>query len=1045
MSTSELNLDLESIKTRLKKLHDAFPQFQGSPNALLFVLGSSNEDNPYQKTTILHNWLLGYEFPATIFAFTPKKIVMITSAAKAKHLIQLDNYKLSDDLIFQIWQRNNKNPELNAKLFNDLFELLEASDEGKTVVGLPIKDVYQGKFINEWNPLWESHKSAFNVVDCSLGLSTVLENKDSKEQELLRISSKSSDIFMDYLTDKTVNAVDDELRITNAKLSDDIESKIDDVSYLKKISPKLKKICENETLDLNLLDWAYSPIIQSGDSFDLKVSARSTNKQLSGSGSILASCGLRYKNYCSNITRTYLIDPSKEMVENYEFLLKVQNEIITKFLKIGNTPKQAYENVLEFLKEQKKENLIPNLTKNIGSLIGLEFRDPQFVLSAKNDYRKISKGDCFNISLGFNNLKYGDNKNYALQIADTVQLDSITGEPTVLTTVSKTTDTISFYLNQHDEDDTQGSAENDDQSKISERKNVKPRQREFKPEVGGNSKILRTKLRNQSGPETSDNQRQIRREIQRKLHQKLQKDGLLRFSSSEGGNEDEKRTHVFKKYESYIRDSQIPNAVRDLKIHVDWKNQTIIIPIYGRPVPMHINAYKNGSKNEEGAYTYLRLNFHSPGAAGGPSKKSNEIPYEESPDNQFVKSITLRSKDNDRINEVFKQITELKKESTKKDQEKKLMADVVQQAKLIENKSGRTKRLDQVFVRPSPDTKRVPGTVFIHQNGIRYQSPLRSDIRIDVLFSNIKNLFFQSCKGELIVIIHLHLKNPILLGKKKIQDVQFYREASDMAVDETGNNSRRSNTKFRRYGDEDELEQEQEEKRKRAALDKEFKYFAEAISDASKGMVDVDIPFRELGFQGVPGRSAVLCMPTRDCLIQLVEPPFLVVNLNEVEICALERVQFGLKNFDIVFVYKDFSKPVTHINAVPIEELEVIKSWLTDIDIPYTVSTINLNWVNIMKSDPHEFFLNGGWSFLNMGSEDEASDDEEEEAISEYEASEEDPQDESDYSDEYSDDDDDDADDSEDFSGDDESDEGEDWDTLEKKAARADRRGTFKE
>jgi nucleosome binding factor SPN SPT16 subunit len=39
--------------------------------------------------------------------------------------------------------------------------------------------------------------------------------------------------------------------------------------------------------------------------------------------------------------------------------------------------------------------------------------------------------------------------------------------------------------------------------------------------------------------------------------------------------------------------------------------------------------------------------------------------------------------------------------------------------------------------------------------------------RIDLLFSNIKHLFFQPCAHELIVIIHVHLKAPIMIGKKK--------------------------------------------------------------------------------------------------------------------------------------------------------------------------------------------------------------------------------------------------------------------------------------
>jgi nucleosome binding factor SPN SPT16 subunit len=113
--------------------------------------------------------------------------------------------------------------------------------------------------------------------------------------------------------------------------------------------------------------------------------------------------------------------------------------------------------------------------------------------------------------------------------------------------------------------------------------------------------------------------------------------------------------------------------------------------------------------------------------------------------------------------------------------------------------------MDNVFIRPAMDGKRVPGKVEIHQNGLRYQSPLNTQHRVDILFSNVKHLFFQPCDHELVVIIHVHLKDPILIGKKKTKDVQFYREATDMQFDETGNRKRKH-----RYGDEEEFEAEQE-------------------------------------------------------------------------------------------------------------------------------------------------------------------------------------------------------------------------------------------
>jgi nucleosome binding factor SPN SPT16 subunit len=111
------------------------------------------------------------------------------------------------------------------------------------------------------------------------------------------------------------------------------------------------------------------------------------------------------------------------------------------------------------------------------------------------------------------------------------------------------------------------------------------------------------------------------------------------------------------------------------------------------------------------------------------------------------------------------------------------MADVVEQDSLVEMKGRRPAKLPEVFVRPALDGKRLPGEVELHQNGLRYQSPLGSQkigtltprtmllvlsfCDADILFSNVKHLFFQPCDKELLVILHVHLKAPIMIGKKK--------------------------------------------------------------------------------------------------------------------------------------------------------------------------------------------------------------------------------------------------------------------------------------
>ncbi|RKP33864.1 FACT complex subunit-domain-containing protein, partial [Dimargaris cristalligena] len=426
----------------------------------------------------------------------------------------------------------------------------------------------------------------------------------------------------------------------------------------------------------------------------------------------------------------------------------------------------------------------------------------------------------------------------------------------------------------------------------------------------------------------------------------------------------------------------------------------------------------------------------SPGQILG---KKETLPFDDANAN-FLRSITFRSTDVTRFDHILLQIQEMKKEQAKKEAERKEMADIVVQDKLVEARGKRPIRLPDVFARPDLGGRRVPGELAIHSNGVRFQHPVQSEQRIDVLFSNIQHMFFHPCDGELVVLVHFHLKNPIIIGKKKTRDVQFYREASDAQFDETGNRRRRF-----RYGDEDELEAEQEERRHRQQLNQEFRKFAEQITEQSGNMVQVDIPYRDLGFNGVPFRSNALLQPTTECLIQLTDMPFLVVTMAEVEIASLERVQFGLKNFDLVFIFRDFTKPPVHVNTIPMSQLDHVKEWLDSMDVVFSENTINLNWSAIMKTvrdDPAQFFQDGGWGFLLEDAGADGDDDDQSSDGSEFALTDDDvdvASSSDDDSDEYS---------SavatesdESGSGSDEGEEsGEDWDALEEKARRYDER-----
>lgn len=89
--------------------------------------------------------------------------------------------------------------------------------------------------------------------------------------------------------------------------------------------------------------------------------------------------------------------------------------------------------------------------------------------------------------------------------------------------------------------------------------------------------------------------------------------------------------------------------------------------------------------------------------------------------------------------------------------------------------------------------------------------------------------------------------------------------------------------------DADEIEDEQREKQFRARLNNEFQSFVRKVEEMTD--FEFDIPYRDLGFYGVPGRSSVFLQPTVHCLVSLSEPPFFVLTLQDVEIAYFERVQ----------------------------------------------------------------------------------------------------------------------------------------------------------
>ncbi|KHN94288.1 FACT complex subunit spt-16 [Metarhizium album ARSEF 1941] len=982
----------------------------GGAASILIMMGKMEEIPEFHKNNAMHFWLLGYEFPTTLMLLTVDTLYILTTAKKAKHLDQLKGGRFPIEVLVR-----GKNAEDNEKLFVTIAEKIkEAGDK----IGTIAKDTSKGPFVDEWKKVFSEHCKDVEEVDVSAAVSThAFSVKDESELRAMRTASKACVALMTpYFLDEMSNILDSEKKVTHASLAEKVDRKLDDEKFWKTVElPNKGKLPSD--FDPTQLDWILGPAIQSGGKYDLRFAAEANSDNLHA-GIIIAGLGLRYKSYCSTIARTYLVDPNKAQESNYKLLHMIHNSII-KEIRDGMSAKEVYSKALSLLKIKKPE-MEKHFLKNVGWGVGLENRDPTLVLNAKNN-RILKDGMTLIIHTGFQDIDNPQpqdkhSKVYSLVLTDTIRVT--TGEPVVFTAESPTSaDANSFFFKDDEEVEPA----------------PKKEKKDHKVGAVATKNITSTRLRSERTTQVDEDAENKRKEHQKELAAKKQKEGLARFAEATG-DKNGAEVKKFKRFESYKRENQFPLKVKNLEVVVDSRNNTVILPIMGRPVPFHINTIKNASKSDENDFSFLRINFLSPGQGVG---RKDDQPFEDA-SAHFVRSLTFRSSDGERYNEIATQISNMKRDAVKKEQEKKDMEDVIEQDKLIEIRNRRPAVLDNVYIRPAMEGKRVPGKVEIHQNGIRYQSPLNAQHRVDVLFSNVRHLFFQPCAHELIVIIHIHLKDPIIVGnKKKTKDVQFYREATDIQFDETGNRKRKY-----RYGDEDEFEAEQEERRRRADLDRLFQGFAQKIAEAGRNEgIEVDMPIRELGFNGVPFRSNVFIQPTTDCLMQVVEPPFMVVTIEDIEIAHLERVQFGLKNFDMVFVFKDFTRAPYHINTIPVEFLDQVKEFLDSSDIAYSEGPLNLNWPTIMKTvtaDTHQFFVDGGWGFLQENSDDEQEEESEEESAFEIDDDEMDEASESsgadsDFGSNASDDDDDDD------AELDSDEEGEDWDELDEKAKKRDR------
>lgn len=603
-----------------------------------------------------------------------------------------------------------------------------------------------------------------------------------------------------------------------------------------------------------------------------------------------------------------------------------------------------------------------------------------------------------------------------------------------------------------DSDDEGDSSEDDDDAREKGRAKARKAAGNSGRDAEGRSMRLAAKVRDTGGAETAE-KRAIH---QAELRERQIKEMQAKILSGEGGSGSKAADIEVKPIVAYSGPAKLPRTEKPTKISVDKEREIVLLPMMGQLLPVHIATIRNVTKTEEDGLHMLRFNFYTPQSAAGkeclPAMVKSLGDFAQTP---FIRSLNFTSKDSRNMNLQLRLIKDMQKRARQAAQLEKEEAAVKEQPKLIIDRTQKTPRLQRLQMWPKITGRKTMGNLEAHSNGLRFRSA-RGE-QVDIIYSNVRHAVFQPCKNEHIVLIHFHLKNPIMVGKKSRKDIQFYAE-----LIETSN---LLDNKQRALGDADEIEEERREREMRRRMNDLFKKFASRVEKIAarppnSTSLEFETPLQsdEMQFKGAPLREMVTISTTTSALVSLAEKPPFVLSLDDVEHVHFETAGLGsAKSFDLVFVLKEGraekgKDEFVRISAIPVAKMDMIQDWLDEVvEQTFTVGR-SLNWKTFIQThvrDPRFYFDTEedgtakpfvGWEFFldtSSLSDEEGSDDD---AESEFGDDSDDLESEEDDDDEFDSAVEEEEESDEESEEDEEDEEAADWDELDRQAAKDDKK-----
>ena len=391
----------------------------------------------------------------TLIAISHKKIVVLCNQEKSESLKVIQDKMKKSKLDMTIICKSGENLEI-SKFVDEVKKELKDKEGKKVRFGGFLKEKQKGKMIEEFEA--QLAKIDHDWVEISPQIQDLICVKREEDFPLIKKSAKLVDYFYKLLLEEVEEIIDKEKKIKHS----DITRKIEQLLIENKHKYEQELVLKHTFADL-----AYSPIVQSGGTYNLKPNAES-NEDVLKYDCVMLSVGAKYMEYNTNVVRTLFIDASEEEKSAYQNVYEAERMLI-KMLKPGAVLKDIYDSVFKFLcqKNQAYKDFLPNnfgFGVSTAHQIGLEFRESCLVINSKAE-RKVEANMVFNIILSLRDLRTKGGRNYAIMLSDTVKVTP--QGPEILTSeVPKKLEYISYCTEEDGEENKEDDVDHDEQQKF---------------------------------------------------------------------------------------------------------------------------------------------------------------------------------------------------------------------------------------------------------------------------------------------------------------------------------------------------------------------------------------------------------------------------------------------------------------------------------------------------------------------------------------------------------------------------------------------------